>query len=194
MAYKIQLEQCNGWRRIDIYKMWKHNYNNFNEPYTPTDEEKYWEQYLKELVPGVLPFRVKSVPSFSAIKGHTGASALYSTPGCVITVSEEKTPRWLARNHSYIHELVHHIDEYHVQVATFERRHTKAFEAAVAILRFKDTLVHPDSWSKENVMVGPYNIITDYLNSFRESHFTFHSFAEYGRLLGVDLDKMKLLD
>lgn len=198
MAYKIPIKQINAWknpiRRIDVYKRWKHNYNDFNEPYTPTDEEKHWEQYLKELVPGVLPFRVKSVPSFSAMKGYTGASALYFAPGCVITVSEEKNTRWLAKIDSYIHELVHHINDYHIQVSTSERSHTQALKAAVAILKFKDTLVHPDSWSKVDVMVGCCNTITAYLDIFRESRFTFYSFAEYGRLLGVDLDKKKLLD
>lgn len=190
MAYKIPIKQIDG-RRIDVYKWWKQNYNNFNEPYTPTDEEKHWEQYLKELVPGVLPFRVRSVPSFHTRKN---LFATYEYGGCVITVSEEKNTTWFSKTDSYIHELAHHINSYHIQISTPSREHTEAFKAVVAILRFKDTLVHPDPWSKENVMVGSFNTITDYLDIYRESHFTFHSFAEYGRLLGVDLDKMKLLD
>ncbi len=190
MAYKIPIKQIGACkqpiRRIDVYKWWKQNYNNFNEPYTPTDEEKHWEQYLKELVPGVLPFRIKSVPSF-----HTRENlfATYEYGGCVITVSEEKNTSWLSKTDSYIHELAHHINNYHIQMSTSYREHTKAFEAVVAILRVKDILMHPDSYSKEDA-----DFYIRYLNIYRESHFTFHSFAEYGRLLGIDLDKIKLLD
>ena len=191
MSYSIQTIPVGGFIRnghtfrpgFRGKEEWKEMYDKYSSDYIKTNEDRYWENYLTELVPGVFPFRCQTAP-----RTETGPYGTYTYDGCVITYMAPKEIHRIEKVNTYIHELCHHTDRYHIFLSNKGgRSHSKIFKAAINILQLKNYCIHKDEERNPYLTRDSVYLIYGGIKSL-------YTLDELSLMLGFDLQNMKVLD